>query len=78
MPTITLTRTNVCPSGNHFTINVTGDVSHTANYSVEEFLAPVTPEEKDLFIKMLIKFAKVGRTKAQAVNALDAGYQVTI
>lgn len=78
MATIVLTKSSTCPAGNHFTLTVTGDVSHVANYSVEEFLAPVTEEEKDIFLRVLVKVAKIGRTRAQVVSALDAGYTVTI
>ena len=65
MATITLTRTFECTAQNHIVIAVTGDVAYTYH-------------GKDTFIKVLLRTAKIGRTKAQIRTALGAGYAVTI
>jgi hypothetical protein len=78
MATLTLKLTNLCPAGNHFTLTATGDVSHTVTFSANEFSEPVTEAEKDAFIKLLVKFAKIGRTATQVKTALTNGAVVTV
>lgn len=78
MATLTLTLTDVCEGGEHFTLTVTGDVAHTCRYGVKEFMAPLTAEEKDAFVKGLVRFAKIGRTAQQVKTALAAGASVTV
>ena len=78
MASITLTRTAECAAQNHMDIAVTGDVSYTFHGVLDDILAPITDAEKDAFIKVLLRIAKIGRTKAQVRNALTAGYTVTI
>ena len=78
MAGITLTRTFECPAQNHITISVTGDVTYTFYGNMEDILAPITDAEKDAFIKVLLRIAKVGRTQAQVRTALGNGYTVTI
>lgn len=78
MATLTLTLSNVCPAGNHFTLTATGDVSHVATFSVSEFLEPLTESEKTIFIKALVRFAKIGRTATQVKTALTNGAVVTV
>jgi len=78
MATLTLTRGATCTAGNHFQLTATGDVSHSAHYSVEEFTNPITDAEKTTFLKVLVRFAKIGRTNAQVLAALNAGAVVTV
>ncbi len=78
MSSLTLTRTFECAAQNHITIAVTGDVTYTYRGTLEEITAPVTEEEKEAFIKVLMRVAKIGRTRAQIRNALTNGYTVTI
>ena len=78
MATITVTKSDTCAAGNHFTITVTGDAEHVIRYSKEEFLEPISDEEKAIFLRVLIKLAKKGRTAQQVMNALDAGHTVNI
>lgn len=78
MATMTLTATNFCAADNHFTLTASGDISHSVQYKVDEFLAPLTTEEKDAFLKVLVRFAKIGRTSAQVKTALINGATVTL
>lgn len=78
MATLTLKMAGICAGGEHFTLAATGDVEHSCKYSVQEFLAPITQEEKAAFLKVLVRFAKIGRTQQQVKNALLAGVSVTV
>lgn len=78
MASMTLTRTSECAAQNHITIAVTGGVAYTFHGDMDDLTSPITEGEKDAFIKVLIRFAKIGRTKAQVRNALTAGVTVTI
>ena len=78
MASITLTRTRECANQNHVTIAVTGDVTYEFHSDMDFLTAPVTDEEKDIFLKCLLKIAKIGRTRAQIRTGLTNGYTVTI
>ena len=78
MATMTLTRTVECDAQNHFTIAVTGDVSYTYHGTMADLTGPISDSEKEAFIKLLIRFAKIGRTNAQVRTALTNGVTVTI
>lgn len=78
MASLTFTRTWECASQNHVTINVTGDVTYTFHGDIDDLTRPVTEEEKEAFMKVLLRVAKIGRTRAQIRNALANGYTVTI
>ena len=78
MATLTLTRSITCTAENHFTLTATGDVNHEAHFSVEQFSAPPTEVEKDAFVKLLVKFARIGRTNQQVLTALNNGVVVTV
>lgn len=78
MASIILTRTAECAAQNHMDISVTGDVTYTFHGELEDILSPITDAEKDAFIKVLLRIAKIGRTKAQVRTALGNGYTVTI
>jgi hypothetical protein len=78
MAMLQLQASNFCASENHFTLTATGDVSYTTHFSVDDFLAPLTKNEKDAFLKALVRFAMIGRTSAQVKTALINGVTVTI
>ena len=78
MATITLTRTSECAAQNHIVIAVTGDVAYTYHGELEDILSPISDDEKDAFVKVFLRIAKIGRTKAQVRTALGTGYVVTI
>lgn len=78
MSTITLTTTFECAGGDHLKIAVTGDVTGTIPLYYPEILDPVTEEDKQAFLKVLLRVAKKTRTKAQIKNALASGFTLTI
>lgn len=78
MASFTLTRTRECGSQNHVTISVTGDVTYTFDGDMADLTGPVTEDEKEAFLKVLLRVAKIGRTRTQIRNALTNGYTITI
>lgn len=78
MASITLTRTFECAAQNHITLNVTGDVSYTFHGDMGDITSPISEDEKQAFIKVLLRIAKIGRTRAQVRTALTNGYTVTV
>lgn len=76
--TITLQAKNFCASGTHFTLEATGDVNYSTDYSIYDFTAPLTDEEKSAFLKALVWFARITRTNAQVKTALLNGVQVSL
>lgn len=78
MASLTFTRTWECASQNHITINVTGDVEYTFHGDMDDLTGPVTEADKAACLKVLLRIAKIGRTRAQIRNALANGYTVTI
>ena len=78
MSSITLTTVYECAGGDHLRINVTGDVTATIPIFYPDTLEPVTDADKEIFLKVLLKIAKITRNKNQIKNGLAAGYTVTI
>lgn len=78
MASLTITRINECAAQNHVVLTVTGGVSYTYRGDMDELTAAVTEDEKEAFIKVLLRVAKIGRTRAQVRNALTNGYTITI
>ena len=78
MASITLTKTNECSSQNHLIVSVTGDVICTWHTNLDDITEQITDEEKIAFLKVLMRIAKIGRTRAQVRTALTNGYTVTI
>lgn len=78
MASLTITRTEECAAQNHVTLVVTGDVSYTYHGEMSDITGPITNDEKVIFLRLLIRFAKIGRTNAQVRNALGNGFTVTV
>lgn len=78
MSSITLTTVYECAGGDHLRISVTGDVTATIPIYYPDMLEAVTEEEKQVFLKVLLRIAKITRTKNQIKNGLANGYTVTI
>ena len=78
MASITLTRTAECANLNHIVIAVTGDTTYTYRGTMDDITSPISDDEKDAFIKVLLRLAKIGRTNAAVRTALGNGYTVTI
>ena len=78
MSSLTLTTEYECAGGDHLRITVTGDVTATIPIYYPDMTGAITDEDKQIFLKVLLKIAKITRTKAQIKNGLAAGYTVTI
>jgi hypothetical protein len=78
MASITLTRTAECAALNHITIQVTGDATYTYRGAMDDITQPITDYDKEAFIRVLLRFARIGRTNAQVRTAIGNGYTVTI
>ena len=78
MTTITLTTVFECAGGDHLRIAVTGDVKDTIRLFAPDLAGTITDEERAIFLKVLLRLAKIGRTKSQVKTALANGYTLTI
>ena len=78
MSTITLLKTYECAGGDHLKITVSGDVSGTIAFYAPDLGDLVTEEDKEIFLKILLKIGKKTRTKAQLKTLLSSGWTVTI
>lgn len=78
MASITLTKSTECASQNHLIVAVTGDVSYTWHTDLDDISESITNDEKIAFLKVLLRIAKIGRTRAQVRTALTNGYTITI
>ncbi len=78
MSAITLTTVFECAGGDHLKIAVTGDVTSTIPVFYPDILEPVSDSDKEVFLRVLLKIAKITRTKNQIKNGLANGYTVTI
>lgn len=75
---LTLRITEVCAGGEHVTVTVTGDASMTARLSVAEIREPLSAEDKETFVRVLLRAYAQGKTKAQVKAGLQAGVVVTL
>ena len=79
MATITLTKVYECAAGDHLRLAVTGDSPAQNVYIyLPDLTGSVTEEEKQAFLKILLKVGRIGRTQNQVKNALTNGYTITI
>jgi len=77
MGTLTITKTRECADGTHMTLSVTGDFTGTINIYAPDVADPFTEDEREAFLKGILRLAKKGRTNAQLKSALTAGLTVT-
>lgn len=77
MGTITLTKTRECADGTHLKISITGDFTGSVDIYAPDVAAAFTEEEKEAFLKGVIRLAKKGRTNAQLKTALNTGLTIT-
>lgn len=78
MSSVTVTLTDICAGGNHLTFTASGDATDSTVIGLDEISAPLTKEEKDAFVKVIAKLAKMGRTVNQARILLQSGVPVTV
>ncbi len=79
MANITLTKVYECAAGDHLRLSVTGDVpAQEFGIYLPDLAGAITDEEKQAFLKVLLRIAKIGRTQTQVKTALTNGYTITI
>lgn len=78
MASLTLQLVSRCPAGGHLTFRLSGVVSQDLSLVQDEILEALNEEEKQIFIKALVKLAKVGRTNQQLLTLVQTGFTVTI
>lgn len=79
MATITLQKVYECAAGDHLRVIVSGDVqAQDFGIYLPDLAGQITEEEKQAFLKVLLRVAKIGRTQQQVKTALTNGYTVTI
>lgn len=79
MASITFTKVYECAAGDHLRLAITGDVpAQEFGIYLPDLTGALTEEEKQAFLKVLLRIAKIGRTQSQIKNALTNGYTVTI
>lgn len=78
MGTITVTKTRECADGTHLTISITGDYNGTFNFYAPDLMEPITNEDREAFLRVLLRLCKKGKTMAQVKNALNNGITVSI
>lgn len=79
MSTITLTKVYECAAGDHLRLAVTGDFpAQDVSIYLPDLTGSVTEEEKQAFLKILLKVGRIGRTQNQIKTALTNGYSISI
>lgn len=79
MANITLTKVYECAAGDHLRLAITGDVpSQEIGIYLPDLAINVSEEEKQVFLRVLLRIARIGRTQNQIKNALTNGYTITI
>ena len=79
MASITLTKVYECSAGDHLRLAITGDApAQDLSIYLPDLSTSITEEEKQAFLKVLLRIAKIGRNQNQIKNALTNGYTITI
>ena len=78
MSAITITLSGICSGGNHLTFKVSGARSLTVPVDLAELSEPITDEDAQAFVRVVMKMAKAGRTLGQARTLLQAGVEITV
>ena len=78
MSTITLTKTYECASGDHLAISVSGDAVGTINIYAPDLAGTITDDDREAFLRVLLRIAKKTRSKAQLKTLLTSGWTLTI
>ena len=79
MASITFKKVYECPNGDHLRLAITGDVpSQEVGIWLPNLAEPVSEHDKEVFLRVLLRIAKIERTQAQLKTALTNGYTITI
>jgi len=79
MSSITFTKAYECTTGDHLRLNITGDVpSQSISVYLPDLAGSISEEDKQIFLKVLLRVARISRTQNQIKTALTNGYTITI
>ena len=78
MSAITITYVSVCDGGAHVELAITGAATRTVRLGLDDLTDAITAEEVDNFVKLVLRLAKMNKTKAQLKTALQAGLVVSV
>lgn len=79
MSTITFLKVYECAAGDHLRLQVSGDVpSQDVSVYLPDLTGAITDEEKQIFLKVLLRVARIGRSQQQVKTAVTNGYTITI
>ena len=76
MPTLTFQVTSVCSGGNHYTLQIGGDL--TATKIIEREDLTIERGEREALAMDILRLRLRGMTPAQIRTALQAGVTVTL
>lgn len=70
----------VCSGGNHVTIGATVNAGpkRSAEFSIDELRDDLSAAEREDLMRLIVRAALTGLTKAQARSKLQAGFVVTL
>jgi len=79
MALITFTKVYECAAGDHLRLTITGDVpSQDIGIYLPDLMEPISERDKEVFLRVLLRIAKIGRTQNQIKTGLTNGYTITI
>lgn len=78
MAAVTLTLTDICPGGGHYTLTLSGAVTGAKVYDLPEIRALMDTVDKETIAAVILRLAEEGRTNAQLKTLLQAGVTVSI
>lgn len=79
MASITFKKVYECAAGDHLRLAITGDVpAQEIGIYLPDLTGSITEEEKQAFLKVLLRVARIGSTQAQLKTALTNGHTINI
>ena len=80
MASLTVTLVDQCKGGTgaHLTFSVSGDRSAQIATDVPSMSEPITADEAEAFVKIIVRMARSGKTLNQWRTALQNGITVTV
>ena len=79
MASITFKKVYECAAGDHLRLAITGDIpSQEMGIWLPDLAEPISDHDKEVFIRVLLRIARIGRTQTQIKTALTNGYTITI
>jgi len=68
-----------CAAGDHLRLAITGDVpAQDIGIYLPDLVEPISERDKEVFLRVLLRIAKIGRTQNQIKTGLTNGYTITI